>query len=43
MILADLVLCASCHFCIAGFITAGCAMIPFGAGLGWRWVPPQPR
>jgi hypothetical protein len=39
--LADLVLFI--HFCIAGFITAGCAMIPFGAGLGWRWVPPQPR
>ncbi len=26
------------HFCIAGFITAGFVLIPFGAALGWRWI-----
>ena len=33
---ADLVLLI--HFCIAGFITAGFALIPIGATAGWRWV-----
>ncbi len=34
--LADLVLAV--HFFIAGFITAGFALIPLGAAFGWRWV-----
>jgi len=34
--LADLVLFV--HFGVAGFITAGFALIPLGAALGWGWV-----